>query len=258
MKILITIKLLLSLAVANSVMAQTDGQQMKSTDTLLVLIAERQLGDSSKINSWVEPASSTQESSAHFVINDVPLALKRENSFLQTEELHASESVKMVGWMEMQDSKIETTRIRSMDSLTVVNDNAVNGEVQLPRTYGFTRGAMLPLFGAAGDSISTHIALKQANVYEVNKIINTSPAGLLGLFAIKAGAIYLIDQQKPEIRKPLLKITAGLWNGVVANNLLIATGATNPAGILAGIAYGIYMYQKQSDILEQEEALARQ
>lgn len=53
-----------------------------------------------------------------------------------------------------------------------------------------------------------------------------------------------------------MKITAGLWNGVIVNNLLVAAGATNPVSIIAGIAYGAYMYQKEHDILEQEEALA--
>lgn len=238
MKILIAIGLTFSLAGgATSVMAQTDEQQVQS--------AERQLGGSSKLGSWITPASSEQESSAYFVINDAPLTLKSDRSFLHTNE--PSESVRTVGWM-------------GTDSRVGINDNAptINGEVQLPRTYGFTRGAMLPLLGAAGDSISTHIALKQPNVFEANKLINTSPGGLLGLFAIKAGAIYLLDQQKPEIRKPGLKIAAGLWNGVVANNLLIAAGATNPVGIAAGVAYGIYMYHKEGDILEQEEALAKQ
>lgn len=132
-----------------------------------------------------------------------------------------------------------------------------NGEVVLPRTYGFSKGAMLPLVGAAGDSISTHIGLQQAHVLERNGLINTSPAGLVGLFVIKAGVIYALDQQPQHVRKPALKMTAGLWNGVIANNLLVAAGASNPVSILAGVAYGIYMYNREHDILEREEAAAR-
>lgn len=138
-----------------------------------------------------------------------------------------------------------------------VGSPSSSGDVALPRTYGFSKGAMLPLVGAAGDSISTHIGLQQAHVLERNGLINTSPAGLVGLFVIKAGVIYALDQQPQHVRKPALKMTAGLWNGVIANNLLVAAGASNPVSILAGVAYGIYMYNREHDILEREEAAAR-
>lgn len=179
---------------------------------------------------------------------------------LRTYGANGSVSEKTVNWIKKVEQTTdnlskEPVPIRSVADYKVPN---INSEVQLPRTYGFTHGAMLPLLGAAGDSISTHMALKQAHTVEVNSLINTSPAGLLGLFAIKAGAIYVLDQQKPEIRKPGLKMTAGLWNGVIANNFLVAVGAANPVGIIAGIAYGVYMYKKESDILEKEETLAKQ
>ncbi len=135
--------------------------------------------------------------------------------------------------------------------------SSAKSDVDLPRTYGFSKGAMLPLIGAAGDSISTHIGLQQANVLERNGLINTSPAGLVGLFVIKAGVIYAFDQQPQHVRKPALKMTAGLWNGVIANNLFVAAGASNPVSLLAGVAYGVYMYHREHDILEREEAAAR-
>lgn len=137
--------------------------------------------------------------------------------------------------------------------------NAINTEtyVELPRKYGFTRGAHLPLWGAFGDSVSTHIGLNQPNLVEANGLINTSPAGLLGLFAIKTGMVYFLDQQEPGIRKPGLKAMAGLWNGVTMSNLLLAAGASNPVGMIAGVAYGVYMYHVQHNVLEEEEAMAR-
>ena len=160
---------------------------------------------------------------------------------------------KTEGWLEKHADVVQASDNRLVFNALIPD---VNPTDQLPRRYGFTRGAMLPLIGAAGDSISTHIALKQPGIYETNRLINTSPGGLLGLFFIKATGLYILDQQKPEIRKPGLKIAAGLFNGVTINNLFLAAGATNPVSIVGGIAYGIYAYHKEAEILEQEEALA--
>lgn len=208
--------------------------------------------NSSKTDGWVKtPAPVAEAVVQQLVIRDVSPNPEGE---VRTERTYNfAKSDKSDGWV-----KPAATRVEASDARLVVNYKNPNadGEVQLPRSYGFTRGALLPLVGAAGDSISTNIALHQANVVERNGLVNTSPAGLLGLFAIKAGAIYILDQQRQDIRKPGLKITAGLWNGVIVNNLLVAAGATNPVSVIAGIAYGAYMYQKEHDILEQEEALA--
>lgn len=126
------------------------------------------------------------------------------------------------------------------------------------RTLGFTQSAAIPLAGAAGDSISTHIALSQPGLYERNALINTSPAGLIGLFAIKAGAVYYFDHQPSGIRKAGLKTTAGIWSGITLNNLLLIAGASNPVGIVGGILFGAYMYNREGRKLEKESTLQTQ
>lgn len=296
MKKIVTAGVLCSAALSLPVLAQTTSwldSAGKDSDPALVLRAERQLR-SVNTDSWVY-AEVAPQSRPLLVVNDVspnPTGEVRTPRTYGSE----SRSTKTDGWINTPATRVEAavsqlvindaspnsegqsraprvynfsdktegwvkpqaTGREAVDARLVVNYKTpdANGDVQLPRQYGFTRGAMLPLIGAAGDSISTHIALKQANVVESNSLINTSPAGLLGLFAIKAGAIYLLDQQKPDIRKPGLKITAGLWNGVILNNIFVAAGAANPVSIVAGIAYGVYMYNKEADILEQEEAQA--
>lgn len=117
----------------------------------------------------------------------------------------------------------------------------------------FSKASHLPLAGALADSITTNIGLNQPGLSEKNGLINTSPAGLVGLFVIKAGIIYYFDHQAPAIRKSGLKATAGVWNGVAMNNLLLIAGASNPVSLIGGALFGAFMYQQQAQILEKEE-----
>lgn len=120
----------------------------------------------------------------------------------------------------------------------------------------FSEAAYLPLAGALADSVTTNIGLNQPGLAEKNGLINTSPAGLVGLFVVKAGIVYFFDHQTPAVRKSGLKATAGVWNGVAMNNLLLIAGASNPLSLLGGALFGAFMYHQQSQILDKEE-LAR-
>lgn len=109
---------------------------------------------------------------------------------------------------------------------------------------------IIPLSGALADSLTTAIAIGKDGLTESNGLINTSPLGLTALFAVKTGMVYYANSQPERIRKPVLKMTAGLWSGVSMNNLLLILGTSNPVSIVGGIAFGIYMYHKESQILE--------
>ena len=122
------------------------------------------------------------------------------------------------------------------------------------RTFGFSQGAVIPLAGAFGDSVSTHIGINHGSLVERNGLVNTSPAGLVGLFVIKASIIYYFDHQPKKIREAGLKATAGVWSGVTMNNLLLIAGATNPISLVGGLAFGAYMYHREGLALAKEAA----
>jgi hypothetical protein len=123
------------------------------------------------------------------------------------------------------------------------------------RTVGYSGASSIPLAGALGDSVTTHIGLGQAGLAEQNGLLNTSPAGLLGLFVIKAGIIYYFDHQESELRKTGLKASAGVWSGVTMNNLLLIAGSSNPLSLVGGALFGAYMYHREGVTLEKEDAL---
>lgn len=120
-----------------------------------------------------------------------------------------------------------------------------------------SKPAQFSLIGAAGDSITTRLALA-AGGSEKNPLINTSTGGLITLFALKAGLVYYLDRQDPQTRERGLKLTGSLWGGVTASNLLIALGATNPVAIAGGLATGIYAYNYQAKLLLDERSLTQQ
>lgn len=123
------------------------------------------------------------------------------------------------------------------------------------RTVGYSGASSIPLAGALGDSVTTHIGLGQAGLAEQNGLLNTSPAGLVGLFVIKAGIIYYFDNQESELRKTGLKASAGVWSGVTMNNLLLIAGSSNPLSLLGGALFGAYMYHREGVTLDKEDAL---
>lgn len=118
----------------------------------------------------------------------------------------------------------------------------------------YSSAANLPLAGALGDSVTTHIGISQAGLSEANGLINTSPAGLVGLFVVKAGIVYYLDRQPPEVRKSGLKTAAGIWSGFTMNNLLLIAGSTNPLSLVGGAVFGAYMYHREGVALEKEAA----
>lgn len=122
------------------------------------------------------------------------------------------------------------------------------------RSKGDSGATSIPIAGALGDSVTTHIGISQAGLSEANGMIHTSPAGLVGLFVIKAGMVYYFDNQKPEVRKMGLKTSAGVWSGVTMNNLLLIAGSTNPVSLVGGALFGAYMYYRQGMALEKEAA----
>lgn len=122
------------------------------------------------------------------------------------------------------------------------------------RSKGYSGATGIPLAGALGDSVTTHIGISQAGLAESNGFIHTSPAGLVGLFVIKAGMVYYFDNQKPEVRKMGLKTSAGIWSGVTMNNLLLIAGSTNPVSLVGGALFGAYMYHREGIALEKESA----
>jgi len=123
------------------------------------------------------------------------------------------------------------------------------------RTAGFSSASHLPLAGALADSVTTYIGLNQPGLAEKNGLVNTSPAGLVGLFVLKAGLVYFFEHQSPAIRKSGLKTTAGVWNGVALNNLLLIAGATNPISLVGGALFGAYMYHREGLKLDQEKPI---
>jgi len=123
---------------------------------------------------------------------------------------------------------------------------------QPQRFLGYSQAAAIPLAGAFGDSLSTHIGINHASLAEKNGLINTSVVGLAGLFVIKAGIIYYFDHQPKKIREAGLKATAGVWSGVTMNNVLLIAGATNPVSLIGGALFGAYMYHREGQVLANE------
>ena len=127
-------------------------------------------------------------------------------------------------------------------TVAVVNRDLVSNET------------LLPLGSAAMDSISTYSAIQSGLGAEANGLINTSAAGLLGLFAFKTGIVYYANTLQPEQRKSMLKHASGVWGGISVNNILIMLGASGPQAIVLGIAAGFGFYHWESKILDKTPA----
>lgn len=103
----------------------------------------------------------------------------------------------------------------------------------------------MAIAGAAGDSVSTYLALQSGGV-ELNNFVNTSPIGLLALAAVKWGVVEVIEasSMSPEAKKYSFRLMGSLWWGAVANNTLVALSAANPVSLAVGIATGLYVWHK--------------
>jgi hypothetical protein len=105
---------------------------------------------------------------------------------------------------------------------------------------------------AIGDSVTTYVALS-GNAVEKNPLVNTSPAGLLAVLAVKMGVTYYFDKQPEPVRAQGLKTMAGIWGGVNVNNLLVIAGASNPVSLIGGIIAGVGAYYYQEKLLAEEK-----
>lgn len=152
---------------------------------------------------------------------------------------YANENLDSPAFLEQTNQQI------FIENLNVKNQNEINDSF-------INEATVIPLSGALADSVTTAIAIGKEGLAESNGLINTSPLGLTALFAVKAGMVYYANNQPEHIKKPILKMTAGLWSGVSMNNLLLILGTSNPVSIMGGIVFGVYMYHKESKILERE------
>lgn len=162
----------------------------------------------------------------------------------------AGDSIPIGNWKEskelLQKNKSNIKTYKAGDSIPLGNwkDSKENSIVP--------KSSIIPLSGALGDSITTHVGINILNLKEANGLISTNPAGLVGLFVIKAGVVYYFENSEPKKRKAGLKTTAGIWSGVTMHNLLLIAGASNPVGLIGGTLFGAYMYKKEEDILNSE------
>lgn len=173
----------------------------------------------------------------------------------------AGESIPLWSPQEVQKNKpveieeIKVVRYFAGDSIPLGAPKKIQGSSapQKTKSAGYSGASSIPLAGALGDSVSTHIGLSQSGLAEGNGLINTSPAGLVGLFVVKAGMVYYLDHQEPTLRKSGLKTVAGFWNGVTMNNILLIAGSSSPVSIVGGALFGAYMYHREGLVLEKEK-----
>lgn len=162
----------------------------------------------------------------------------------------AGESIPIGVWSEIREvTEKDVNNIRTYkagDSIPLGNWKESKENSIVPKSL------IIPLSGALGDSITTHVGVNVLNLKEANGLISTNPAGLVGLFVIKAGVVYYFENSEPKKRKAGLKTTAGIWSGVTMHNLLLIAGASNPVGLIGGTLFGAYMYKKEEDILNSE------
>lgn len=109
--------------------------------------------------------------------------------------------------------------------------------------------------GAVADSVSTHIGLQAAGAVEANPLVNTSPAGLIGLAVVKIGVTELVNRSSwPEVDKQRFNNNASaLWTGVSVNNLLIAASASTPVAIGGGVVVGYLLWKNGREKIEAAE-----
>jgi hypothetical protein len=117
----------------------------------------------------------------------------------------------------------------------------------------FSDSAKPPIAYALTDSVTTAIAIGSGAAREANPLVNTSPAGLAGLFILKTGMVYYLDKQPAPIREKGLKLNSGLWAGVSVSNLLVIAGATNPLALAGGVIGGVGAYYYEENLLENEK-----
>lgn len=111
-------------------------------------------------------------------------------------------------------------------------------------------------WAAAADGAATKAALN-AGAREANPLLGQSPSAesILALTAAKVLLTPAIRRLDSPAREQAMGWATGIWAGASANNLLIAAGAGNPAGLAAGLVFGYWAGKKA---WEQEKALAEE
>jgi hypothetical protein len=105
-----------------------------------------------------------------------------------------------------------------------------------------------------GDSGSTYLAMQNRSVHERNPLVNTSPAGLVGLAATKILLLEIFDAKLSATdRKTLYPFASALYASGTFNNLLLAASASNPIALAGGIAAGVYTHQTQTAHARQDD-----
>lgn len=109
-------------------------------------------------------------------------------------------------------------------------------------------------WAAAADGAATKAALN-AGAREANPLLGQSPSAesILALTAAKVLLTPAIRRLDSPAREQAMGWATGIWAGASANNLLIAAGAGNPAGLAAGLVFGYWAGKRA---WEQEKALA--
>lgn len=106
---------------------------------------------------------------------------------------------------------------------------------------------------AVADAASTWAVLSGGG-FELNPLLPTSPAGLLGLTALKLGLARHLDGLPTEEREFGLKASTALWGGAAMNNLLAAASVAPPLGLVAGLTTGAVLWWRTAQRLQDERA----
>jgi hypothetical protein len=159
-----------------------------------------------------------------------------------------------------------TASLYSASASAVEAPPSVNGETAIPSESVVPEPSEAPLstelpgisainyarIGAIADSVTTHIALNSGGV-EKNALVNTSPAGLVALLALKLGLLELAERLPENERAMAIKTSAAVWGGVSVNNLLVAASVGGAAPVVVGAAFGYWMWEHTSDRLAAEK-----
>lgn len=94
--------------------------------------------------------------------------------------------------------------------------------------------------GAIADSVTTIVAIQQANAVELN------PLGVGGTIIAKAATVGYIHfnphNLSPQELDRANRIAGSAWLGAAANNLMIIAGSTNPIAITTGLLTGLALW----------------
>ncbi len=105
---------------------------------------------------------------------------------------------------------------------------------------------------ALADSLTTYGTIASGGV-EVNPLIGTTPAGLLGLVGAKLGVIEYVKNLPPAEREEGLDTLSSIWGGVSANNIAVFLFHSSPIGILIGGISGVMIWQNRIEERRNEE-----